>query len=62
MGTTANGLGASNKSEDVKRKARAERYVPCLCGFINPPVKEIVYIEFFSVIFSFKLLLIFLVV
>ncbi|XP_022977777.1 protein MODIFIER OF SNC1 11-like [Cucurbita maxima] len=26
MGTTTNGLGASNKSEEVKRKARAERF------------------------------------
>lgn len=25
MGTTTNGLGASNKTEEVKRKARAER-------------------------------------
>ncbi|CAK9320031.1 unnamed protein product [Citrullus colocynthis] len=26
MGTTTNGLGASNKTEEVKRKARAERF------------------------------------
>ncbi|KAG6595281.1 Protein MODIFIER OF SNC1 11, partial [Cucurbita argyrosperma subsp. sororia] len=26
MGTTKNGLGASNKSEEVKRKARAQRF------------------------------------
>lgn len=33
MGTTANGLGASNKSEDVKRKARAERFgLPAAVG------------------------------
>lgn len=38
MGATTNGLGASNKSEEVKRKARAERYFPCLNGLMARPV------------------------
>lgn len=56
MGTTTNGLGASNKTEEVKRKARAERYFGFHYVSMAHPVNGIVFIVFYSVNFSLKLL------